>query len=396
MQIIELNELQFKNYSNIHSKKNYMQSIEYANLQEKNGYDKLFLGLIDDNQNVIAATLLLEKKLTGKYKYGYCPFGYLIDFFNSSLLNIFTVELKKYLKMYNFIYVRLDPLIDYQVFSSNYILLENNSKIIGDLKKLGYQFISNTSKYNIILNSNDINKSYNKFKRSLKRNIKSSLEQGITIHRCMPDEVNIFLDFIDNRLFYKDMIDLFSTPNNLMEIYFAKINPDVYVNNYRYLLKMETDKNDLINKKLQNINVKKTNRLLNQKMISDKLIIKYNNEIIRATDIYTKYPKGVVVAACAVINNKREIVFLKEGYDKNFFDYKVMPLLKWEIIKKYINLGYSKFNLGYISELNNSHYTTTQGFNANIVECSNEFHLVINEVLYKLNISINAITKNKN
>ena len=43
MQIIELNELQFKNYSNIHSKKNYKQSVEYSNLQEKNGYNKLFL-----------------------------------------------------------------------------------------------------------------------------------------------------------------------------------------------------------------------------------------------------------------------------------------------------------------------------------------------------------------
>ena len=83
MEIIELNELQFKNYSNIHSKKNYKQSIEYANLEEKNGYNKLFLGLVDDNQNVIAATLLLEKKLSGKYKYGYCPNGFLIDFFNS-------------------------------------------------------------------------------------------------------------------------------------------------------------------------------------------------------------------------------------------------------------------------------------------------------------------------
>ena len=141
MQIIELNELQFMNYSNIHSKKNYKQSIEYANLEEKNGYNKLFLGLIDDNQNVIGATLLLEKKLSGKYKYGFCPNGFLIDFFNSSLINIFTVELKKYLKQYNFIYIKLNPQIEYQVFSSSFILVENNSNVINELKKLGYQFI---------------------------------------------------------------------------------------------------------------------------------------------------------------------------------------------------------------------------------------------------------------
>lgn len=396
MQIIELNELQFKNYSNIHSKKNYMQSIEYANLQEKNGYNKLFLGLMDDNQNIVAATLLLEKKLTGKYKYGYCPNGFLIDFFNSSLVNIFTVEIKKYLKQYNFIYIRLNPMLDYQIFSSNFILLENNSKIVNDLKKLGYRFINDTSKYHIILNSNDINKTYNNLKRSLKRNIRSSLEQGISIHRAVGNENEILFNFIENNTYYIDMGDCFNSKYNLLEVYYAKINPEVYINNYRYLLKLETERNDLINHKLQSSKVKKTNKLLNRKMVSDKLIIKYNNEIIKATDIYSKYPKGIVISACAIINNTREISFVAEGYNKNFNNYKSMPILKWEIIKKYINLGYSKFDLGALDKMSGDVYTTSQGFNGNIVECSNEFHLVINDMLYKLNSSINSITKNKN
>lgn len=393
MEIIELNELQFKNYSNIHSKKNYKQSIEYAKLQEKNGYNKLFLGLMDDNENIIAATLLLEKKLTGKYKYGYCPNGFLIDFFNPSLTNIFTTELKKYLKKYNFIYIRLNPKIEYQVFSSHYISIENNSKIITDLKKLGYQFINNTSKYHIILNSTDINKTYSNFKRSLKRNIKSSLEQGITVHRCNPNEKDIFLNLIENKIYYQNLIDSFNTKQNKVELYYAKMNPEVYINNYRYLLKNETENNDVLNKKLQSKNIKKTNKLLNKKMISDKLIIKYNNEIIKATDIYTKYPKGVIISSCLIINNQKEIVFLGEGYNNEFSGYKSMPILKWEIIKKYINLGYSKFDLGKLDNFPGNTYSTNQGFNGNIVEYSNDFDLVINDMLYKLNSSINVITK---
>jgi len=394
MRIIELTELQFKNYSIIHSKKNYKQSVEYANFKEKNDYNKLFLGLMDDNQNVVAATLLLEKKLTSKYKYGYCPNGFLVDFFNFSLVNIFTSELKKYLKQYNFIYVRLNPLIDYQIFSNNFILLENNSKIINELKKLGYQFINNTSKYHTILTSNDINRTYQNFKRSLRRNIKDSLEQGITIHKCLDHEKDVLLNFVSHNSYnyYKDMFDSFNSKHNRIEIYYAKMNPDVYINNYRYLLKKETEANDLINKKLQNRNVKKTNKLLNKKMISDRLIVKYNNEIIKATNIYTNYPNGVIISACAIVNNQKDITFVAEGYDKNFNQYKSMPILKWEIIKKYINLGYSKFDLGELKKLSLDSYTTSQGFNGNIIECSNEFHLVINDVLYKLNSSINAIT----
>lgn len=396
MQIIELNELQFKNYSNIHSRKNYMQSVEYSYLQEKNGYNKLFLGLMDDNQNIVAATLLLEKKLTGKYKYGYCPNGFLIDFFNSSLVNIFTVELKKYLKQYNFIYVRLNPRLDYQIFSGNFILIENNSDVINDLKKLGYQFINNTSKYHLILSSNDINKTYRNFKRSLKRNIKCSLEQGITIHSCISEEIDSIFEFIDDKVLFKNMLDTFNSKNNKIEFYYAKMNPDVYINNYRYLLKNETEKNDLINKKLQNRNIKKTNKLLNMKMMTDKLIVKYNNEIKKATDIYTNYPNGVIIGACAIINNGKEISFVCEGYNKNFVKYKCMPILKWEIIKKYINLGFSKFDLGQLEKSSINNYSTNKGFNGNIVEISNDFDLVINDMLYRLNSSINTITKNRN
>ncbi len=393
MQIIELNELQFMNYSNIHSKKNYKQSIEYANLEEKNGYNKLFLGLIDDNQNVIGATLLLEKKLSGKYKYGFCPNGFLIDFFNSSLINIFTVELKKYLKQYNFIYIKLNPQIEYQIFSSSFILVENNSNVINELKKLGYQFINNTSKYHIVLNSSDINKTYSNFKRSLRRNIKNSLEQGVTVHRCDYEKKDIFLNLVKDKTYFQNIIDLFQSSQNKAEIYYAKMNPEVYVNNYRYLLKKETNNNDVINRKLQNRSIKKTNKLLNKKMISDKLIIKYNNEIIRGTDIYSKYPQGVIISACLIINNKREINFIGEGFNEEFSNYKSMPILKWEIIKKYINLGYSKFDLGEIDKSINNNYSTNQGFNGSIIECSNDFDLVINEMLYKLNNSINAITK---
>ena len=66
MHIIELSELQFKNYSQLHSKKNFKQSIEYAKLKQYNGYTPHYLGLIDEMNNVHAATLLLSKKINNK------------------------------------------------------------------------------------------------------------------------------------------------------------------------------------------------------------------------------------------------------------------------------------------------------------------------------------------
>ena len=382
MKIIELTELQFKNYSNMHSKKSYKQSVEYAKLEKARGYKEVFLALVDDNNSVHAATLILEKKLNGKYKSGYIPNGYLINFFNYSLLEIFTNELKQYLKKANYIFLRLTPLINYQIYNSDFILKENNSSIISAFKKLNYNYLPNNSRYKMVLVTNNINKTFQNFKRSLRRNIDDCLKKGIEVHQGTSEDLDTFLKLIDNKDYYKKMSECFTNPNNKFEFYLAKINPETYINNYRYLLKKEQLKNEHLNNKLKNPRVKKTNNLLTKKMTSDRLVTKYHNEIINGTNIYKMYPQGIVISAVGIITNKKEVSFITEGFDKSFSNIRSIAMIKWEIIKKQLQNDYKIFDLGDISITNN--YNTKNGFNGSIIEYSNTFDLPINEMFYKL------------
>ena len=391
MHIIELTELQFKNYSNIHSKKNYKQSVEYAKLKELNDYKRIYLGLLDDNNNVHAATLILEKELNLKYKYGYIPNGYLLNFNNLDLLKTFTIELKNYLKTRNYVYVRINPLINYQIYTSDFILKENNSSIINEIKNLGYDFIPETSKYKMVLECTNIDSTYKNFKRSLRRNISDCLKKGIVVYQGDNDDKNDFLSLIPNKNRYELMMDLFNSKDNHFEFYLAKIIPETYINNYRYLLKKEQFNNDKLNDMLRNPNIKKTNNLFTKKMTSDKLITKYKNEIMNGTFLLQKHPQGIIIAAVAIIDNGREINFIKECYTNEFKHIRSVPTIKWEIIKKYIAEGYKKFDLGDITITKNQ--ITKTGYNGKIIEYSNSFDLVINEVLYKLNGITKSIKK---
>ena len=387
MNIIELTELQFKNYSNMHSKKHYKQSVEYAKLKENNGFKPLYLGLVDEENNVHAATLILEKNINGKFKTGKAPGGYLIDFYNIELLKTFTQELKNYLKNLNYVYLRVDPFINYQIYTSDFVLTENNSTIINELKNLEYTLIENTSKYNMLLKTTNIADTYKSFKRSLRRNINNSLRKGIIVYQGEEKDKEDFLNLIKNKDRYKNMMDIFINDTNKFEFYIAKLIPETYVNNYRYLLKKEQINNDLLNEKLKNPNIKKSNKLIEKKMVSDKLISSYNEEIVKATNLYSKYPEGIIISGVGIISNQREITFVKECYNNEFKDIRSIPVIKWEIIKKAMSLGYRKFNLGDVIIAKNQ--ITKTGYNGKIIEYSNDFDLIINDILYKINGFIN-------
>ena len=383
MHIITLSELQFKNYSKMHSRRNYKQSVEYAKLKMENGYTPLYLGLIDEMNNVHAATLILEKKINNKHKYGYVPNGYLINFYQIDLLRVFTIELKAYLKKLNYVYIRVNPLINYQVYDSDFILKENNSGIIQEIKKLDYDFIPNTSRYKMVLKANDIHSTYKNFKRSLRRNINDCLKKGIVVYQGSEKDREDFLNLMENKGRYQRMMELFRTKDNYFEFYLAKIMPEVYINNYRYLIKREQLNNDRLNQKLKNPKVRKTKNLLEKNMTSDHLLTEYNNELIAGTAVLKKYPKGVVISGAAIIKNDREVSFVKECYTNEFKHIRSVPMIKWEIMKKLITEGYHRFDLGDIVIAKNQ--ITKTGYNGNIVEYTNSFDLVINDLLYKFN-----------
>ena len=384
MHIIELSELQFKNYSQLHSRKNYKQSVEYAKLKEKNGYTPHYLGLTDEMNNIHAATLLLGKPINNKQKYGYVPNGYLLNYYNIDLLQRFTIELKSYLKKLNFVYIRINPVLNYQVYNSDFILKENNSGIINEIKKIGYEFIPNTSKYKMVLKADNIRDTYKSFKRSLRRNINDCLKKGIIVYQAATeDEKNLFLNLIDNKTRYQHMLEIFQDKHNKLSVYLSKIDPNIYINNYRYLLKKEQLNNEVLNSKLKDKNIKNSKKLIEKKMISDKIINTYKSEIIKGTEFAKKYPKGITVAGVATITNGQTVYFIKEGYNNEFKDIKSIAIIKWEIIKHQINNGYKNFDLGDVVITNNQ--ITKTGYNGNIIEYTNSFDLVINELLYKLN-----------
>ena len=386
MKIIELTENQFKNYSKLHSARNYFQTPEYAHIGKHVIY---YLGFINENDNTLmAATLLLERKI-GNFKIGYVPGSFLIDYNNDNLLKDFIKALKDYLKNKKYVYLTSNHLSTYKMFNKNNEIIYYDTNIIKILDELGF---IKTNKYpirNVVLETERTpNETYKLFNLNTKRNITTSTKRAINIYMDDTNNIEPLLKLNNsiNKNKLVDTIKNFNTDNVQAEIYYAKINPEQYVNNYRFLLKEEDYKNDMLNEKIQNFNIKKTNSLINKKMNSDKKKTKYQNEIIKATNLYTKYPNEVIIGGILIIKNNREIYFVEEGYNKELQSFYSSHLIKWEIIKKYLTEGYKIFNFGPIksTDTKNGNYTFKMGFGGKVYEYIGTYDLIINKYLYRI------------
>ncbi len=394
MRIIELTELQFKNYSTLHSSRNYFQTIEYANT--KPNYKQLFLGFINEKDDTLMAATLILVKSIGKLNIGYVPGGFLIDYENEDLFKDFTLSLKQYLKEKKFVYLTIENRSTYKIFDKNGELIYFDSNIIKLLDELHYVKVGKSTKKEVVLETEKTpDETYKMFNLNTKRNIKLALLRSISIYKDESSNSDLLISLLSNpnsdRI--KKMVECFNTKNNQAEIYLAKLNAEQYINNYRFLLKEEDIRNDKLNSVMQDTSIKKSITFINKKMRSDQLLIKYNKEIIKATNVYTKHTEEVLIGAILIIKNNREIYFLDEGYNKELSNFYSSHLIKWEIIKKYLDDGYKIFNFGSINDMNSGDAIFKLGFGGRIYEYLGNYDLVVIRWLYKIIKLINKLKK---
>jgi len=411
MKMIVLTQIQYRNYSNIHNGRNFGQTVEFSFLKDSIKYDKLFLGLVDENNNLCAASLLLIKNVSPNIKEAYAPNGFLIDYSNFDLVKIFTDKLREYLKSHKVTYLITNPMFRLRIFNKQNNLIENNQNILDNLIKLDYKPIgynNEFSKYDVVIeNYNNIDDVYRKFNRNTKRNIKESVNMAVSLHKGTVKDIDKFYDIIKKKSnhkssYYQNLMEVYNTKDNKMEIFFTKLDPQQFLLKTKKIYEKELRKNETIHSTIKKNMGKMTEKTLNKKINSDSLLEKYRELLNKAISFSNKYKESVVIGTCAIIRNNKEIYFLIDGYNENFRNVHSSHVLKWALIKKYSLQGYKIFNLGEIHkdyfDKSNKYYGQYMykiGFGGNIVEYSQDLLLVINKPMYNAYVGFNKLKPKK-
>lgn len=411
MEIIQITKEEFDKFTTEFKYKNFYQTGAYGELMDRHSFDDYYLALKDENGKFCAATLILIKKELWGYKWGYCPRGFLIDFNDYKLLETFTKLLTVFLNKRNFMYVKIDPYIIHKTRDKKGKEIPgiDNSKLIEELTHLGYthdgfnlNFENLKPRWNAVVTTNSNENLFPKFSKEIRNKVRKADKMGVEILQGNASSVKQFYSIIDKKHsrklnYYLDMLEILGK-NDMIELYFAKINTAKYIEKSKNLFEEEERRNNEINQELEeNINSNNTNNIIKRKMASDVLLNNCKQNIINATNLYKEYPSGVIVAATAIIKYNKEIFFLIDGYKKEFKKYCPNHYLKYQIMEMYRKEGYTRMHLNGISgdfNKNSTYYGLTRfklGFNANIEEYIGEFTLIINKRKYNSYIKVDKI-----
>ena len=405
MKIVTLTPSQFTKFANNHKYRNYYQTTAYGNTMVKFGYNVHYLGIVNDNNKLIGASLILYKEVFMSNKIAYAPRGILCDYEDTDILRKIVDKIKKVLGKQGFMLLRIDPYIPESIRDAKgHIINVNNQAqgIIKNLKKIGFSYKGKTRFFEtekprwealVLLNKNSTD-IFTHFDKRVRTKIRRAQNSGLEVCRDKDRDIETLYEFIKKKQrnpisFYKYLIKNFS---DNIEIYYAKINTSTFTINSRRLFEQEQDTNAQLAEIIQNtfLDPKERNNYLNQKMESDKLLETYKNNLVLATELLKTHPDGIKIAGAMVITYDNAAYVFIDGIKEKYSSLNANYLLKWYMIQDYNNRGFKYLNLNAVVgefEEENKYSGLNEmklGFNTTITEYLGEFDIILNNFSYNL------------
>lgn len=142
MKFKELTIQEYENFATQCVGRFYLNSSKMIELKKNNGWETYYVGVVDDEDHVLAAAGFSKVPVMRFYHYAYAQRGILCDFNDHALTTFFTEKLKKYIASHDMAYMRMDPYVEYQQLDEDGQVVKdgwNNQAMIDFLASIGYE-----------------------------------------------------------------------------------------------------------------------------------------------------------------------------------------------------------------------------------------------------------------
>lgn len=390
MKLKSLTSVEFDNFAQNFPMSNYYQSSSYALLMGEYGYEFEYIGYLDDDNNVIAGSLILFKAIKGRMGYGYAPNGFLIDYNDPLLVRNFTDELRNYYSNQNIAFIKINPLVITGELdkTTNTFMPKDNNHIKQELINNKYiklkdnlYFESSLPRFEGFV---DLEKArFSDYEKNTRNKIRKALKRGLVFTKAKDKDIDTYTKLISkdikvDEFFYKDLYNIFKK-NSSIDLFLVKIDFEEYLINSRINYDKEVERNVRLNEEL----VKNpTEQNISNKMNSDLLVLSYKNDVLAGTK-GIKDDKDVYIAGALVIKNKNMVSIISSWYDHKYAKFDANYFLHHNIIEYYKH-DFNQLSLNGMAgdfDKSNPYYGLNQfklGFNPDVYEFIGEFDMIIN------------------
>lgn len=410
MKLVTLRPEQFDKFASKHRYRNYFQTSAYGNTMTRFGYNIHYLGIVDNTNSLIGATMLMYKEVFMKNKIAFAPRGILFDYEDSEKVKELAENLKRLLGKQGFMLLRMDPYIPLSIRSNSGDLINMNNHeelILSNLSAAGFEYKGKNLYFenenprweSLVLLNKSIDDLFNNFDKRIRNKIRRALNLGIRVVKDEKKDLNELYRFIKKKerksiKFYEELRNCYG---DNFEVYYAKLDTEIFIVNSRKLYEQEIQNNEQLAERIQSygINEKERSNLISKKMESDKLITAYKNHLLLATDLLREYPDGMTIGGCICIIYDNAAYLYIEGFNEKYSHLNSNYLIKWHLIQEYKKRELKYLNLNAVVgefQSDNKYSGLNEmklGFNAIVTEYIGEFDIILNNFSYNLYKSFN-------
>lgn len=412
MKVVNLSPGQFDDFSRRHPNKSYYQTSSYGDFIKHFNFKIEYLGVVDENDNILGASLIMYKDAFMGNKIGYAPRGFLFDYEDKKRVAQLVETLKRDLAKKKYMYLIMDPNIALSVRdkTGEIVNLNHNAEsTLANIKEAGFtykgetKYLENQSQKSrwegVITLNQDIRDKFNNFDKRTRSKIRKATSAGLEIQKDSKKDIKALYEFVKKKerkplSYFQEFIKEF---NDNIDVYYVNVNTETYIINSRRAYEKEVETNDNLAEIIQDpsIDQRTKDEYINKKMKSDNQKEIYKNNMIQSTKLLKEYPKGIPVAGALVLKFDNAAYIITEGINEQYRNLYAGYFLKWKMIEDYVNQGIKYINLGAVSgdftpenkykALNESKL----GFNTLVTENIGEFELIIKKLSYSLYLNLN-------
>ncbi len=397
----------YDNYVKNHpTKSHFLQSNAWGEFAKvKKNLTPFYLGLVNEKDEIVGATLLLQKHLPMNFCYFYAPRGFVIDYKKKELVRTMTKKVVDFAKSKKAIFVKIDPDIIYK--SYNYLNEEqalnyDPNEIYETLKSAGFKHLGFTKNFETMQPRYtfriDLNQSLddieNHFSKTTKQRIAKAIKLNTEVEIGTKKDIKEFYhlmmltenrkDFVSyNEDYYETLYEIFNgNENTKAKLYLGKITISKTIKSLEQNLKKINDQISIL--PIDNLSKSAKTKLTELTKQKENI----NKEIEKYRKYKQEYGNNLTLSAHMIIEygDKAWVLYagnhniLSETYVNYNTYYEHIKCSKENNIKIYDQFG----TIGDINE-NNPRiglHEFKKKFGGNYVEFLGEWDYVTNHLMY--------------